>query len=122
MDPDGDRGVALAGDPPSGAQREDSGRERGRHLIGAGRAERAGPPALVPASEILPNGDHSWTGRTIGNYRVSHEIGRGGMGVVLLAVRDDDQFKKSVAIKLLRRGMDTEDILRRFRNERQILA
>jgi serine/threonine protein kinase len=44
------------------------------------------------------------------------------MGLVLLAVRADDQFKKQVAIKILRRGMDTKDLLRRFRNERQILA
>jgi eukaryotic-like serine/threonine-protein kinase len=80
-------------------------------------------PALVSASDILPTRiDHSRAGETIGQYRVVHEIGRGGMGVVLLAVRDDDQFKKRVAIKLLRRGMDTEDLLRRFRNERQILA
>ena len=44
------------------------------------------------------------------------------MGAVYLAVRDDDEFKKRVAIKLLLKGMDTEDIVRRFRNERQILA
>ena len=80
-------------------------------------------PALVSASEILPAlDDHSRSGQSIGQYRVVREIGRGGMGVVLLAVRDDDQFEKRVAIKLLRRGMDTEDLLRRFRNERQILA
>jgi serine/threonine protein kinase len=80
-------------------------------------------PALVSASEILSGSSNEpWSGRTIGHYRVQREIGRGGMGVVLLALRGDDQYKKSVAIKLLRRGMDTEDILRRFRNERQILA
>lgn len=80
-------------------------------------------PALVSASEILPRPlDHSRLGQSIGQYRVVREIGRGGMGVVLLAVRDDDQFEKRVAIKILRRGMDTEDLLRRFRNERQILA
>ena len=80
-------------------------------------------PALAPASEILPTDASSvWAGQKIGQYRVEREIGRGGMGLVLLGVRDDDQFKKSVAIKILRRGMDTEDILRRFRNERQILA
>jgi serine/threonine-protein kinase len=44
------------------------------------------------------------------------------MGAVYLAVRDDDEFKKQVAIKLLRRGMSTDDLVRRFRNERQILA
>ncbi len=80
-------------------------------------------PALGLASDILSaKADDLWTGRHVGQYRVLREIGRGGMGMVLLAVRADDQFKKRVTIKILRRGMDTEDLLRRFRKERQILA
>jgi serine/threonine protein kinase len=80
-------------------------------------------PALVSASKILPTGESGfWTGRMIGRYRVVREIGRGGMGSVLLATRADEQFEKFVAIKLVRRGMDSEDLLRRFRTERQILA
>ncbi|MGZ8993198.1 MAG: tetratricopeptide repeat protein [Burkholderiaceae bacterium] len=62
------------------------------------------------------------TEKTIGPYKLIREIGRGGMGAVYLAVRDDDQYRKRVAIKLIRRGMDTEEILSRFRHERQILA
>jgi eukaryotic-like serine/threonine-protein kinase len=62
------------------------------------------------------------TGRRIGPYLLVKEIGRGGMGAVYLATRADEQFKTHVAIKLIKRGMDSEDILRRFRNERQILA
>lgn len=58
----------------------------------------------------------------IGPYRVVKEIGRGGMGAVYLAKRDDEAFRKRVAIKLVKRGLDTEDILRHFRHERQILA
>ncbi len=61
-------------------------------------------------------------GHRIGPYEIIREIGRGGMGVVYLATRADDEYKKRIAIKLIKRGMDTEDILRRFRNERQILA
>ncbi len=61
-------------------------------------------------------------GRSIGPYRVIRQLGRGGMSSVYLAVRADAQFRMRVAIKLVRRGMDTDDILRRFRNERQILA
>ncbi len=61
-------------------------------------------------------------GRRIGAYRLITELGRGGMGAVFLASRDDAEFKKSVAIKLIKRGMDTDFILKRFRNERQILA
>jgi non-specific serine/threonine protein kinase/serine/threonine-protein kinase len=60
--------------------------------------------------------------RRIGPYRLVREIGHGGMGAVYLAVRDDDAFQKRVAVKVLRRGMDTDAIISRFRNERQILA
>ncbi|CAN5561922.1 hypothetical protein BH10ACI3_BH10ACI3_09120 [soil metagenome] len=58
----------------------------------------------------------------VGNYKIIREVARGGMGSVHLAVRNDDEYKKQVAIKILRRGMDTDDIIRRFRHERQILA
>jgi eukaryotic-like serine/threonine-protein kinase len=61
-------------------------------------------------------------GQLIGAYRVVREIGRGGMGAVYLAERADEQYKKQVAIKLIKRGMDTDSVLRHFRNERQILA
>ncbi|HEX8367442.1 MAG TPA: protein kinase [Pyrinomonadaceae bacterium] len=61
-------------------------------------------------------------GNRLGAYRVEAEIGRGGMGTVYLAVRDDREFNKKVAVKLVKRGMDTDYILRRFRKERQILA
>ena len=64
----------------------------------------------------------SAVGSRLGAYRIIKEIGRGGMGTVFLAVRDDDQFHKQVAIKVIRPGMDTEDVLARFRGERQILA
>jgi serine/threonine protein kinase len=61
-------------------------------------------------------------GQHIGLYEITREIGRGGMGSVYLATRDDDQFQHQVAIKVVRRGMDTDLVLARFRNERQILA
>jgi len=61
-------------------------------------------------------------GRRLGPYEIIREIGHGGMGVVWLAERADGQFSKQVAIKLVKRGMDTEEIVRRFRHERQILA
>lgn len=60
--------------------------------------------------------------RQIGPYRVIRELGHGGMGLVLLAERADQQFKRQVAVKLLRSGLDVDFILNRFRNERQILA
>jgi eukaryotic-like serine/threonine-protein kinase len=61
-------------------------------------------------------------GQQIGAYLLEREIGRGGMGAVYLATRADNEFSKRVAIKLVKRGMDTDFIIRRFRNERQILA
>ena len=61
-------------------------------------------------------------GRRIGAYRLEEEIGRGGMGAVYRAARVDGEFDQTVAVKLIKRGMDTDMILRRFRRERQILA
>jgi TolB-like protein/Tfp pilus assembly protein PilF len=61
-------------------------------------------------------------GERIGAYEIVREIGRGGMGAVYLAKRADGQFEKEVAIKLLKRGTDTDEILRRFHAERRILA
>lgn len=63
-----------------------------------------------------------WIGREIGAYRIEAVIGRGGMGTVYQGQRSDDEYRKRVAIKLIRAGMATEDVLRRFRIERQVLA
>jgi serine/threonine protein kinase len=74
-----------------------------------------GEAALLLDSEPL-------TGRRVGAYRIVREIGRGGMGAVYLAARDDEEFRKQVAIKVVKPGMDTAEVLERFRYERQILA
>jgi len=58
----------------------------------------------------------------IGPYRTTGVAGRGGMGVVYLAERDDDQFQMRVAIKVLPRGVEGGRAVRRFLDERQILA
>jgi TolB-like protein/Flp pilus assembly protein TadD len=68
------------------------------------------------------DGDPSQIGKRIGAYEIVQEIGRGGMGTVYLAERADGQFQKQVAIKLLKRGTDTDEVLRRFQREREILA
>jgi eukaryotic-like serine/threonine-protein kinase len=61
-------------------------------------------------------------GRLKGPYQLEREIGRGGMSRVYQAARADQQYQTKVAVKLVQHGMDSEEILRRFRNERQILA
>jgi serine/threonine protein kinase len=74
-------------------------------------------------SDVIPDEEKSITpGKTIGAYKIVREIGRGGMGTVYLAERADEQFKKYAAIKVLKRGMDTDNLLLHFRRERQILA
>ena len=68
---------------------------------------------LMAGNEIAP-------GTEIGSYRIVREIGRGGMGAVYLAERDG--FHQQVALKIIKRGMDTEAIVRRFVMERDVLA
>ena len=74
------------------------------------------------AAEILQPEEASAIGKRVGAYRIEKEIGRGGMGAVFLARRDDETFHKWVAIKLIRRDTDNDTQLRRFQNEHQILA
>jgi tetratricopeptide (TPR) repeat protein len=57
-----------------------------------------------------------------GPWRLVRQLGAGGMGTVWLAVRDDEEFQREVAVKFLRRNLPEDWILRRFRQERQILA
>ena len=70
----------------------------------------------------FPGGVDELVGRKIGVYKLTRQIGRGGMGAVYKAERADGEFQQTVAIKLIKRGMDTDFIIRRFRHERQILA
>lgn len=115
--PDGERVALLdkecGGDDELRAEVESllaSDSERGR--ISAAIANEAALLVDVP----------NLAGSRLGSWRIIKEIGRGGMGTVFLAVRDDDEFQKQVAIKVVRHGMDTADVLERFRHERQILA
>lgn len=58
----------------------------------------------------------------VGPYQLERRIGRGGMGSVWLASRADQAYQKKVAVKMVKRGMDSAEILRRFRMEQQVLA
>jgi len=66
--------------------------------------------------------EESPSGRVIGRYRILEEIGRGGMAVVYLAERADGQFEQKVALKRIKQGVDTDEVVMRFDQERQILA
>lgn len=61
-------------------------------------------------------------GRHIDHYEILRELGRGGMGSVYLAARTDDVYRKLVAIKIVRPEAGSEDVLQRFRQEREIVA
>jgi eukaryotic-like serine/threonine-protein kinase len=82
-----------------------------------------GASALPDGIDVLEQrGRQLNEGRRIGPYRVLREIGHGGMGSVYLAARADDAYQKLVAIKIIRFGMDLDEVVQKFRAERQILA
>ncbi len=85
-------------------------------------SELFAPGNTVPLESPVAYVSSTIIGQRVGAYRIVREIGRGGMGAVYLAERADDAFRKRVAVKLIKRGMDTDFILRRFLGERQILA
>jgi tRNA A-37 threonylcarbamoyl transferase component Bud32/tetratricopeptide (TPR) repeat protein len=82
------------------------------------------PPLIdaINASAASVFRDESPIGPLLGPYRIEREIGRGGMAVVYLAARADGEFQKRVAVKLIKRGMDTASVIQRLRRERRILA
>lgn len=81
-----------------------------QHLV----ADVSKEPAEYPASSMI--------GHTVNSYEIRDLIGHGGMGSVFLAERADGAYKRKVALKILRRGMDIPSNVARFRRERHILA
>ena len=78
-------------------------------------AESFAAPIVVAAAAREPA---DRPGQIVGRYRLLEVIGRGGMGMVWLAERADGQFEQKVALKLIKRGMDRDEILARFLRER----
>jgi eukaryotic-like serine/threonine-protein kinase len=89
--------------------------EAGADAYFADLANRAGVPPLAADDEVPGEG-------RIGVYRLLEVIGRGGMGTVYRACRDDQAFDKEVAVKVLPPGLGTDHLRDRFQVERQILA
>lgn len=81
-------------------------------------ATQEGPP---PSAQVQQPQAQQQSMR-LGPYRIVRELGRGGMGVVFLAVRDDGAFRKNVALKLLIPDQNAALFADRFRQERQVLA
>ncbi len=92
-------------------------------LLRADSADGSAIAAAIGSEASALLDDHApLAGTRMGAYRLLKEIGRGGMGAVYLGERDDGNYRKLVAIKVVKRGMDSAEVLARFRHERQILA
>ena len=97
----------MADDPPTTAALDQDTTEARPTSAGGG----------VPPEPALP-----FAGRRIGAWRLLEQMGHGGMGTVYLAERADDEYRKKVALKVIRVGQDSADVIARFKRERQILA
>lgn len=132
-----DRGVFLSGiaaaDPAMAARVEAALSDLSDGVDRASQGARR--PSEVPTQSCEAHALHQDKGghtplkpsregakQYVGPYELLHLIGAGGMGAVYVAVRRDEDFRNRVAVKLLRRDMATDDLVRRFRTERQILA
>lgn len=74
------------------------------------------------ATDYIIIDDTNLDGQTFGNYRTIKQIGTGGMGTVYLAERADGHFEQKVALKVVKPGINSNEIISRFEDERQILA
>ncbi len=71
---------------------------------------------------LVFDSDYSFIGETVGHYKIIREIGRGGMGAVFEALREDGEFDRKAAVKLTNRNLFSDELIKRFRIEKQILA
>lgn len=106
---------ACAGDP-------DFRREAESLILAHSDSTRRIENIIHEAAETVADGNLIGAGRRIGPYEIVQRLGHGGMGDVYLAVRADDEYRMRVAIKVVHNEFGNPEIVRRFRNERQILA
>ncbi len=89
----------------------------------SGILDRPLSPSAAGILQDLAEGEAAVSGiESVGSYRLVRELGRGGMGIIFLAERAEGGFQQKVALKLIKKGLDSEEIVARFLRERQILA
>lgn len=91
-------------------------------LINSAEGETLSSPLQNAAGQMYESLDDNFVGSELGHYRITQRIGAGGMGTVYKAERADGVFDKLFAIKIVKKGMDSEHIVQRFKMERSILA
>jgi serine/threonine protein kinase len=94
-------------------------REAVSRLLSAHQQTEDGP---LQQPSILRGDAGRMEGRRIDHYEILRELGRGGMGSVYLAARTDQVYRKTVAFKVVRPEASSEDVIRRFQQEREIVA
>ena len=92
--------------------------QRGVRIPGQENPPEVDTPALA---EALGIGSSANPPERIGPYKILSVLGEGGMGVVYMADQTEP-VQRRVAVKLIKRGMDTDDVIARFESERQALA
>jgi len=75
-----------------------------------------------PSAGIVSPKGPDRSGERLGSWELLEQIGRGGMASVYRARRVDGGFEQEVALKVIRKGLDTDDVIRRFEGERDILS
>ena len=114
-------GAILDGSPIDWASAESGANDRERQLLDPFRLLASlADVHRRPAPEC--SGRFDLLGEVVGTYRLIEALGRGGMGEVYLGERIDGRFEQRVAVKLVKRGMDSAEIRRRFARERRLLA
>jgi len=117
--PTEDRGAflddACSGDP-------ELLRQVGSLIVASEGAGEAMADAIADAAVDAAETTRVGVPERVGRYRILDTLGEGGMGLVLLAERDDDSYHQEVAVKVIRQTLTSKDVVRRFENERQILA
>src|ERR1700677_2779535 len=94
--------------------------EKPRPPANAASAPLEPPPAPIPTMRVIVPPDEE-LGERIGRYKVLQQIGEGGCGVVYMA-EQEEPVRRRVALKVIKLGMDTKQVIARFEAERQALA